>query len=157
MTFIDLLALSIHSIAAVLWVGGIFLVYQVFRPAAMSLDPAVRLPLLLQVFNRFFPWVWAFIVLLVLSGYWDWFARFGALDNIPLYLHAMQGIGWVMIILFAWLYFVPFANLKTQIANANYPAAGAIINTKMRPVIITNLLLGLIEAVVGVTGPYWSV
>lgn len=155
MNIIDMLAISIHIIAATLWVGGIFLVFQVFRPAAMSLEPPIRLKLFLNVFSRFFPWVWLFIVLLVLSGYWDWQSRFSALEPTPIYLHAMHIIGWVMIALFAWLYFKPFAQLKKAIAEENYPLAGATINTKMKPIIIINLTLGLLEAIIGVTGPYW--
>jgi len=155
MNLLDMLAISLHIISATLWVGGIFLVYQVFRPAAMSLEPPVRLKLFLNVFSRFFPWVWLFIVLLVVSGYWDWQNRFSEFDSTPLYLDAMNIIGWVMIILFAWLYFKPFAQLKTAVADEDFPLAGKIINTKMKPVIIINLSLGLLEAIIGVTGPYW--
>jgi len=155
MNLLDMLAISLHIISATLWVGGIFLVYQVFRPAAMSLEPPVRLKLFLNVFSRFFPWVWLFIVLLVVSGYWDWQNRFSEFDSTPLYLDAMNIIGWVMIILFAWLYFKPFAQLKIAVADEDFPLAGKIINTKMKPVIIINLSLGLLEAIIGVTGPYW--
>lgn len=155
MNLLDMLATSLHLISAILWVGGIFLVYQVFRPAAMSLEPPVRLKLFHNVFSRFFPWVWVFIAVLVVSGYWDWQNRFASMDPIPVYLHAMNIIGWVMIVLFAWLYFKPFAQFKKAIANETYPLAGEIINTQMRPIIVINLSLGLLEAVIGVTGPYW--
>ncbi len=155
MILIDMIALSLHSIAAILWIGGIFLVYQVFRPAAMSLDPAVRLPLFLNIFSRFFPWVWVFIGLLVASGYWDWQSRFSTLEVTPFYLHAMHIVGWIMIGLFTWLYFKPYMQLKDKIARAEYPAAGKIINTQIRPIIIINLSLGLLEAIIGTTGPYW--
>ena len=67
----------------------------------------------------------------------------------------MHVIGWVMIILFTWLYFKPFAQLKRAIAEEAYPLAGKIIHTQMRPIIVINLLLGLLEAIIGVTGPYW--
>lgn len=155
MNLLDMLAISLHLISATLWVGGIFLVYQVFRPAAMSLEPTVRLKLFLNVFSRFFPWVWFFILVLVVSGYWDWQNRFSSMDPTPLYLNAMNIIGWIMIILFAWLYFKPFAQLKKAVTNEDYPLAGKIINTQMRPIIIINLSLGLIEAIIGVTGAYW--
>ena len=75
------------------------------------------------------------------------------MDSTPLYLDAMNIIGWVMIILFAWLYFKPFAQLKIAVADENFPLAGKIIYTQMKPIII--LSLGLIEAIIGVTGPYW--
>ncbi|BBP43450.1 CopD family protein [Thiosulfativibrio zosterae] len=153
----DSIMMSIHTVAAVLWVGGIFFAYRVLRPAAMMLEPPVRLQLWVNAFGRFFPWVWGFIFALIISGYWDWFARFGDLAHMPLYLHAMQWIGWLMIVLFAWLYFVPFAKFKTLVAEQQFPEAGKLMNQKMRPVIAINLSLGVLEAIIGVSGPYLGV
>lgn len=152
MNVASMLATSIHTVVAVLWVGGIFLAYRVLRPAAMELQPPQRLSLWVGVFSRFFPWVWAFIVLLVISGYWDWSVRFGDYERAPLYLHAMQLIGWLMIFLFAWLYFVPFAKFKGLVADSQFPEAGKLMNDKMRPVIAINLSLGVLEAVIGEIG-----
>lgn len=152
----SILAISIHSIAAVLWVGGIFLVYQVFRPAAVEqLEPPARLDLFLGIFSRFFPWVWLFIALIVLSGYWDWVTRLGGLNFQPLYLQLMHGIGWVMIILFAYLYFGLYLKFKMAVENKDYQNAGKILNTKMRPIIVTNLILGIVATAVGSSGIYW--
>ncbi|GAB6069574.1 DUF2269 family protein [Thiomicrorhabdus hydrogeniphila] len=155
MQLIDLLAISIHIISATLWVGGIFLVYQVFRPAVMPMPSNIKLPLFVAIFTRFFKWVWLFIVLLIITGYLDWQYRFTATDTTPLYLHFMHILGWVMIILFAWLYFKPYQQLKLAVDSSSFPEAGNIINTKMRPIIIINLFLGIFEAIIGVTGPYW--
>jgi len=147
---------SVHSLAAVLWVGGIFLVYKVFRPAVIDqLEPPQRLKLFLGIFDRFFPWVWVFIVALLLSGYADWFSRLGGISQASLYLHLMHVVGWVMIILFAWLYFVAYKQFKAAVSRAEFPVAGAILNNKMRPVIVVNLGLGLVEVVIGVSGPFW--
>lgn len=155
MTILDMLAISLHLISAILWIGGVFLVYQVFRPAAMSLEPAIRLPLFLNIFSRFFPWVWLFIILLVITGYWDWQTRFSINEVTPAYIHAMNIIGWIMIALFAFLYFKPFKALKLKIANNEYPEAGKIIQNQMKPIIIINLSLGIIEGIIGTTGVYW--
>ncbi|WP_232744801.1 CopD family protein [Thiomicrorhabdus sp. Kp2] len=157
MSFIDQLAIALHSLTAVLWVGGIFLAYRILRPAAMTLEPPIRLRLWVNVFSRFFPWVWLFIIVLVVTGYWDWSVSFGALETTPFYIHAMQIIGWVMIILFAWLYFVPFAKFKQLVADENFPLAGAIMNNQMRPIIAINLSLGVIEVIIGAAGPFWGI
>ena len=61
--------LLVHAFAAVIWVGGMFFAYMVLRPATGALDPHVRLDLWGQVFVQFFPWVWASIVALLVSGY----------------------------------------------------------------------------------------
>lgn len=151
-----IIATSLHSVAAVLWVGGIFLAYRVLRPAAMTLEPPPRLTLWAEVFGRFFPWVWGFIVLLVISGYWDWVTRFDDLAAVPLYLHAMQWVGWLMIGLFAWLYFGPFQRFRTYVQAGQFAEAGQVMNGKMRPVIAINLALGVLEAVIGASGPYWG-
>jgi len=151
-----ILATSIHTIAALLWVGGIFLIYKVFRPVAIEqLEPPLRLKLFLAIFKKFFPWVWVFIVLLIFSGYWDWFSRLGGFESDALNMKLMHLIGWLMILLFAWLYFVHYMNFKKAVELETFPEAGAILNNKMRPIIVINLYLGLLEAIIGVSGPYW--
>ena len=61
---------AFHALAAVLWVGGIFLVFMVLRPsAAATLEPAHRITLLREVFSRFFRWVWLFIAVILVTGY----------------------------------------------------------------------------------------
>jgi uncharacterized membrane protein len=63
------LALLLHSLAAVIWVGGMFFAYMALRPAASALEPPVRLPLMRSALGRFFPWVLASIVTLLVTGY----------------------------------------------------------------------------------------
>lgn len=155
MTLSYVLASSIHAITAVLWIGGIFLAYRIVRPTLMEVEPPVRLTLWYGVFKRFFPWVWLFILLLVISGYWDWYNRFESFATAPFYLHLMQGVGWLMIGLFVWLYFVPFAKFKHFVEQKNFAKAGQILNNKMRPVIATNLFLGIFETIIGASGPFW--
>ncbi|BCN92823.1 hypothetical protein THMIRHAM_06080 [Thiomicrorhabdus immobilis] len=67
----------------------------------------------------------------------------------------MNIIGWIMIALFAYLYFKPFQQLKLKVAHGEYPEAGNIIQKQMKPIIIINFSLGIIEAIIGTTGPYW--
>ena len=60
--------ITLHVLAAVVWVGGMFFAYMVVRQSAGPLEPPLRLLLWHRIFNRFFPWVWASIVLLLVSG-----------------------------------------------------------------------------------------
>lgn len=150
-----LVTTSLHSIAAVIWVGGMFMAYRILRPSLMQIEPPHRLTAWSGVFQRFFVWVWTAIVVLVITGYLDWLNRFGSLESMPLYLHWMQWIGWVMIGLFTWLYFVPYAHFKTHIAEQNFPAAGQTLNHRIRPIIAINLSLGMIEIVIGASGAFW--
>ena len=62
------IALILHIFSAVVWVGGMFFALFVLRPATAGLEPGPRLDLWLRVFERFFAWVFAAIVLLLASG-----------------------------------------------------------------------------------------
>jgi uncharacterized membrane protein len=146
------LALSVHALAAIFWIGGIFYSYMILRPVSAQLEPPVRLKLWDAVFRRFFRWVWLFVILLVASGYADLFTRFGGFKA-PGYLHAMQLIGWVMIVLYAWLYFVPFKRLHAAVAESRWPDGAAAMNP-IRQVMAINLGLGVLITVVGVAGPF---
>jgi len=146
---------SLHLIAAIIWVGGIFLVYKIFRPVALEQAPPIRLKLFYGIFERFFRWVWWLILVLLVTGYLDWFVRFGGFDYAPLYMHLMHWIGWLMVGLFALLYFIYYRQFQSFIMSESYPEAGKVLNTKMRPIIVINLMLGFLEAVIGVSGLYW--
>src|SRR4051794_12001276 len=62
--------LAVHILSALFWVGGMAFAHGILRPAAMSLEPPVRLPLWRGVFERFLPRVGGSIVALLVSGYW---------------------------------------------------------------------------------------
>jgi uncharacterized membrane protein len=62
-------ALLLHLLAAVIWVGGMFFAHVALRPvAAAQLESPVRLTLWAGVFKVFFPWVFAAIATLLLTG-----------------------------------------------------------------------------------------
>jgi hypothetical protein len=63
-------ALAVHIFGAVIWVGGMFAIYVCLRPALSTLEPPQRLRLMRVTFQKFFPWVWVTILLLLASGYW---------------------------------------------------------------------------------------
>lgn len=141
--------LTLHLLAAVAWVGGIFFAYMALRPASMLLDPPQRLALWAAAFGRFFPWVWGFVAVLLVSGHSLFLLT---ADAASAGLLAMAGIGWVMSLLFAYLYFVLFANLKRAVAASDMPAAAQAM-AGIRPVMATNLVLGLVASSLGVLHP----
>ena len=51
------LALALHILGAVVWVGGMFAIYVCLRPALGTLEPPQRLRLMRVTFQKFFPWV----------------------------------------------------------------------------------------------------
>jgi uncharacterized membrane protein len=144
---------AVHGMAAVAWVGGIFFAYMALRPAAnKTLDPPLRLRLWQSAYAHFFPWVWVMIALLLLTGYGDLFLRLGGFGNDSLYLKLMHGIGLFMVVAFAYLYFGLYRRLTAAVASDDTPAAAATM-AKMRPVMLTNLSLGLIVTAIGIAGP----
>ncbi|MBW8371837.1 MAG: hypothetical protein K0M66_12830 [Thiobacillus sp.] len=146
----DLLAaglLALHLLAAVAWVGGIFFAYMALRPASMLLEAPLRLNLWAAAFGRFFPWVWGFIAVLLVSGHM-------LMSQAPprASLLAMAAIGWAMSLLFAYLYFALFASLKRAVTASDTPAAAQAM-TRIRPVMATNLAFGLAASALGALHP----
>jgi uncharacterized membrane protein len=148
-------ALALHIFGAVVWVGGMFAIYVCLRPALGTLEPPQRLRLMRDTFQKFFPWVWVAILLLVASGYLMVFTTFGGFAGAGLHIHLMQLIGWLMIALFVWLFHSPWLTLKRAVDAEDWPAAGASLN-RIRQIIAVNLPLGLIVVVIGASGRYWG-
>jgi uncharacterized membrane protein len=150
-----IVGLFFHILAAVIWVGGMFFAHQMLRPAAGPLDPAQRLPLWRRVFERFFPIVWAAIAALLGSGYGMVIWGLGGFAAIGLYVNIMQGIGLIMMLAFAHLYFAPWQRFRRAVDAGDFPAAQRQLD-QIRRIVGFNLVLGLIVVVVGATGPYWG-
>jgi uncharacterized membrane protein len=148
-------AIALHALAAVLWVGGMFFAYQILRLAVVPMEPAVRLPLWNRVFKRFFAWVWATVILLPATGHWMIYTIYGGFANLPLPYNIMMGIGWLMVLLFLHLWFAPYGRFRRAMAANDLPAAAAAINGIRRTVGI-NLILGLINVVLGAAGRFMS-
>ncbi len=147
------IALVLHALSAVVWVGGMFFALLVLRPASGPLDPPTRLDLWGRVLGRFFPWVFAAIVLLLATGYAMIVAVFSGFAGVPLYVQAMMGIGIVMMLIFVHLYFAPWRRFRAAVARRDYPEAGRQLN-QIRWIVAVNLVLGLVTVAVATGGRY---
>ncbi|RRQ23107.1 CopD family protein [Thiohalobacter thiocyanaticus] len=146
--------ISLHLLAAVIWIGGMFFAWMALRPVAASLlEPPLRLPLWSQTFARFFPWVWLAVILLPVTGYWMLFDVFGGMGRAGLHIHLMQGLGWLMILLFLHVFFAPYKRLKRAVAAGDWPAGGQQL-AMIRRLIGINLSLGLVLVVIVAAGRY---
>jgi uncharacterized membrane protein len=148
-------ALILHILSAVIWVGGMFFALVVLRPASGALEAPVRLGLWLRVFDRFFAWVFAAIVILLLSGFAMIFSLFGGFAGVRLYVNLMMLIGVVMMMLFLHLYFAPWKRFRAAMAAGDNVVAAAQLN-QIRVIVMINLILGLITVAIGGSGRYWS-
>ena len=149
------LLLILHALSAVVWVGGMFFAHQVLRPAAASLEPGPRLILWSHVLGRFFAWVFAAIVLLLLTGYAMVFGVFAGFGGVGLHVHLMQGIGIVMMLLFFHLYFAPWRRFRLAVGREDWAEGGRQLG-QIRTIVTINLVLGVIVVAIGSSGRYWG-
>lgn len=152
-------AIPLHLLSAVIWVGGMFFAYMVLRPtAAVQLPPEQRLPLWTQVFRLFFIWVWVAIVTLLLTGFWmiHLLGGMGGVDGVGIHVHIMLLIGIFMMLIFMHVFFNPFKKLRWAVAEHDW-IAGRNALTQIRKLVLLNLVLGLITIVVGASGRYWPI
>jgi uncharacterized membrane protein len=146
---------GLHALAAVIWVGGMFFAYMALRPSVAELAPPERVALWARVFGRFFPWVWASVLVLLVSGFWIIFVEWGGFAAAGMHIHLMLLIGLIMMALFAHLFFAPFKRLKAAVA-ANDPTKAAGQIGQIRMFVAINLVLGLVTAAIGASGRYWG-
>lgn len=148
------LAVLLHVIGVVIWVGGMFFAYVVLRPVAASqLEPPVRLRLWVGVFGGFFPWVWSVIVAILATGFWMIFAVFGGMGAVGLYVHAMLGLGILMMLIFMHVYFAPYARLRRAVAAEDWAAGGKSL-AQIRMLVGINTLIGLLTTAIASGGRY---
>lgn len=145
-------AILLHLLGMVVWVGGMFFAYMALRPAAAKLlEPPQRLTLWAGTFGRFFPWVWVSIVFILGSGLHLIFAKFGGFATTPAHVHSMFGIGLLMMLIFAHVFFAPYGRLKRFVAAQEWQSAGAAL-AQIRILIGINLSLGLINIAIAAIG-----
>lgn len=147
------LAIVLHLLAAILWVGGMAFAHLCLRPASAALEPAARLRLFRRTLDRFFHIVLAAILVLLLTGYVLLFGPFGGFGGAPVYVHVMHALGWVMVLLFAHLYFAPWRRFGHCLDRGDLPAAAGQLG-QVRIIVTVNLILGLVTSALG-TGRYW--
>ncbi len=149
------IAYLLHVLGIVIWVGGMFFAYMALRPAAVqTLEPPQRLPLWAATFDRFFPWVWLSVVSILASGLYL-IAQMGGFGAVGVYVHAMLGLGIVMMLIFAHVFFAPYKRLKKGVAAQEWKAAGAAL-AQIRILIGINLSIGLLNIAVVFIGKFFA-
>lgn len=146
------IALALHVLGAVVWVGGMFFAHMVLRRSAGVLAPAVRLPLWGRVFPRFFYWVWIAVAALLATGF-GMIAALGGFGGIGAYVHLMLAIGLAMTAIFGHIYFAPYQRFRRAVAAEDWETAETNIR-QIRFLVTVNLVLGLVTVVIGSGGRY---
>jgi uncharacterized membrane protein len=147
-------ALFLHVLAVVIWVGGMFFAYMCLRPVAASqLEPPARLTLWSGVFARFFPWVFASIAIILATGLWMVYAVFGGFRATGLYINLMFWLGLIMMLIFFHVYFAPYRRLRRAVEQADWPSGGKKL-AQIRVLVGINTLLGLLVITIASGGRY---
>jgi uncharacterized membrane protein len=148
------LAIALHVLSAVIWVGGMFFAYMAMRPAVVAVvEASQRGVLWYETLSRFFRWVWLAVVVLLVTGYWMIFSVFGGMAGAGWHIHVMQTLGLIMVLLYFHVYFAPFRRLKHAVAEKN-PEEGARRVGQIRKLIGINLVIGIVVVVIGAGGRY---
>lgn len=140
----------LHVLGVVVWVGGMFFAYMSLRPVAASvLEPPQRLTLWTGVFDKFFPWVWLSVALILATGL-HMLMVFGGLAA-PHHVLTMLVLGVVMMLIFGHVFFAPYRKLKRAVAGQDWKAGGAALG-QIRQLIGINLVIGLVTIAVVFVG-----
>ena len=135
----------LHLGAGIVWLGGMALIILALRPVAIAqLAPPERLTFMSAVLSRFFFMVWVSIALLLCSGFW--MLSITDMKLAPKGWHAMSGLGLLMCLVFAHLWFAPFRRLKIAVKSSDWPAAGKALG-QIHPLVLTNFALGWLAVV----------
>jgi len=146
---------SLHVLAALVWVGGMFFAWLILRPAAVAaLDGPARLRLWVEVFQRFFVWVWVAILVLAISGIGMIHLRFTGFETAPRYVQVMIGGGIAMFALFFRIQALLLPELRKAVQAEDWPAGAGVLG-RIRRLVGINLLLGI--AVVLVASTRWLI
>nr|WP_316642720.1 CopD family protein [uncultured Roseateles sp.] len=142
--------LCLHLLAAALWVGGMATIQLCVRPAALQTleSPPLRLGLMAATLQRFFALVLGAIVVLLLSGLAMWGLSPGAMHWS---VHAMAGLGLLMMGLFGHIRWALFPRLQKACAAQTWAVAAAALN-KIRQLVAVNLGLGCGVFVIAIVG-----
>ncbi|WP_252091795.1 CopD family protein [Pseudomonas sp. MWU13-3659] len=141
---------TLHLLAALVWVGGMFFAWLVLRPATVAaLEGPARLRLWVEVFQRFFRWVWLAVAVLAVSGVGMIHLRFAGFETAPRYVQVMIGGGIVMFALFMRIQSLLLPELRAAVQVENW-ASGAGVLGRIRRLVGVNLAIGLL--VVAVAG-----
>lgn len=143
-------AVVLHVLSVVVWVGGMAFAHLALRPAlAETLEPPQRLKLLSAILQRFMAIVTLAVALIIITGGYL-MASVGGFGASPA-VHAMLGIGALMVVIFAYLRVKTYPRMRAAVAASQWPEAGAAAGT-IRHLIAVNLVLGAVVIIVAVFG-----
>jgi len=139
----------LHILAIVVWIGGMVFAHFFLRPAAMQLEPPLRIRLMHGALQRFFSAVLIAIAVVLVTGLWmigrlaKETVQAGLAFNMPLDWTIMATLGIVMMAIFGHIRFALFKRLGKAVAASDWPAGGAAL-ASIRTWVSVNLVIGVV-------------
>lgn len=139
----------LHILAIVVWIGGMVFAHFFLRPAALALEPPLRIRLMHGALQRFFSAVLVAIVVVLASGLWmigrmaKESVQAGIGFAMPLDWTIMATLGIVMMGIFGHIRFALFKRLSGAVASSDWPAGGAAL-ASIRTWVGINLAIGVV-------------
>ncbi|MCD5984765.1 MULTISPECIES: CopD family protein [Pseudomonas] len=144
---------TLHLLAALVWVGGMFFAWMILRPAVIAaLEGPSRLKVWVQVFPRFFVWVWAAVIVLPITGIGMIQLNFTSFETAPRYVQIMMGLYVVMVALFLRIHSLQLPQLQRAVEAEQWSEGVAALG-RIRRLVGINLLIGLAVVVIAAARP----
>ncbi len=141
----------LHTLAAVVWVGGMFFAYIALRPSMAGVPPEEALPLWRRTLQIFLRWVLGTVVILWATGIYMMFFVLSGFGAAGVHVDTMFTIALVMTGLFFWLNHGPFRTFKIAADSRDFETAGQQLQ-KVRKIVATNLFLGILTIIIAAWG-----
>lgn len=149
-------ALMLHTLAAVVWVGGMFFVHFILLPSLDGLGQTERFAVLARVVPSFVRWVWVSILVILGTGYGVLLLGYrGGIGGGGIHIDMMQAMGWGMIVLFIYMDVWPWRLFLRARAAGNFDRAEKYL-ASVRFLLRAILGVGMVTAAVGATGSLWA-
>lgn len=150
------LSLGLHVLAATIWVGGMAFAWLFLRPAAVEvLAGPERQQLWRAIFRRFFPVVWAAVIVLLLTGYHLVFTLFGGFAAAGTHVHVMHALGLLMAVIYLYIFAAPWGRFRRAVDATDFGTGSGEL-ARIRRLVGVNLVLGLIVVAVASAGRLWG-
>jgi uncharacterized membrane protein len=145
--------ISIHTMATIIWLGGLFFLCVILQKGTRQLDLTTGLSLWHQLLSRFFMWGWIGMILILFSGISMIFLEFGGFSGVPPVHRVNMLIGIPAILLYVYLYFQPWQSFRRAMLKGESNVAESSIR-RVRLVMSVILALGIIASVVSLAGRF---
>lgn len=138
---------TVHIIAIITWIGGMYFAHFFLRPALTPLEPPQRLKLMHAVLGRFFSAVLIASLATVGSGIWmigrtaKLVSQTGGNFAMPWTWTVMASLGILMLLIFFYIRFRLFKSFEADFLKGSWPDAGSHL-ASIRQWVNINMVIG---------------